>query len=107
MLLFHLHEMKPGYKLMLTPFMDDKEHGVFATRSPHRPAAIGVSIVRIKCVDGNLLHFEGADMLDGSPLIDIKPFFRHVDNQPDAVSGWLEAKDPNIAEHHRSDARFV
>jgi tRNA-Thr(GGU) m(6)t(6)A37 methyltransferase TsaA len=107
MLLFHLHKMKEGYKLKLTPFMDDKEHGVFATRSPFRPAAIGVSTVRIKKVFGNRVYFEGADMLDGSPLIDIKPFFRHVDNKPDAVSGWLESKDSDIAEKHRSDARFA
>ncbi|VGO16028.1 tRNA (adenine(37)-N6)-methyltransferase [Pontiella desulfatans] len=106
-LLFHLHEMKPGYELTPTPFMDDRPHGVFATRSPRRPAAIGLSTVRIKRVEGHCLHFEGADMLDGSPLIDIKPFFRHVDNQPDAVSGWLEDKAPDIAEHHRSDARFI
>ena len=107
MLLFHLHEMKEGYKLKLTPFMDDKEHGVFATRSPYRPAAIGVSTVKVLKVEGNKLYFEGADMLDGSPLIDIKPFFNQVDNKPDAVSGWLEAKDSDIASKHRSDDRFI
>ncbi len=107
MLLFHLHRMKAGYKLTLTPFMDDREHGVFATRSPFRPAAIGVSTVRVKKVEGNKLYFEGADMLNGSPLIDIKPFFRHVDNKPDAVSGWLEDKAPDLAATHRSDARFT
>jgi tRNA-Thr(GGU) m(6)t(6)A37 methyltransferase TsaA len=106
-LLFHLHKMKPGYKLMLKPFMDDVEHGVFATRSPHRPAAIGMSTVRVHKVEGNRLYFYGADMLNGSPLIDIKPFFRHADNQPDAVSGWLDAKDARLAERHRSDDRFA
>ncbi|MBN2703062.1 MAG: tRNA (N6-threonylcarbamoyladenosine(37)-N6)-methyltransferase TrmO [Pontiellaceae bacterium] len=107
MLIFHLHRMKPGFSLMITPFMDDKPHGVFATRSPRRPAAIGVSTVRVKRVDGNRLYFTGADMLDGSPLIDIKPFFKHVDNQPDAVSGWLETKEPTMVQTHRSDSRFA
>lgn len=107
MLLFHLHEMKEGYKLKLTPFMDDKEHGVFATRSPYRPAAIGLSTVKVKKVENNKLYFEGADMLNGSPLIDIKPFFKQVDNKPDAISGWLEDKAPDIAEQHRSDNRFI
>jgi tRNA-Thr(GGU) m(6)t(6)A37 methyltransferase TsaA len=107
MLIFHLHRMKAGYKLMLTPFMDDRPHGVFATRSPHRPAAIGLSTVRVRRIEGHRLYFTGADMLDGSPLIDIKPFFRHVDNQPDAVSGWLEDKAPDLARQHRSDNRFA
>jgi tRNA-Thr(GGU) m(6)t(6)A37 methyltransferase TsaA len=107
MLLFHLHEMKKDYKLTITPFMDKKEHGVFATRSPARPAAIGLSTVKVTRVEGNKLYFEGADMLNGSPLIDIKPFFRNVDNRPNAISGWLEDKDADIASKHRSDDRFM
>lgn len=107
MLLFHLHEMKKDFKLIITPFMDKKEHGVFATRSPSRPAAIGLSTVKVKKVEDNKLYFEGADMLDGSPLIDIKPFFRNVDNRPDAISGWLEDKEADIASKHRSDDRFM
>lgn len=105
-LLYHLHQVKQ-HKLMLTPFMDTVEHGVFATRSPCRPAAIGLSIVRVSRVENGTLVFTGADMLDGSPLIDIKPFFGHVDNQLDAVNGWLETKDARIAETQRSDARFL
>ncbi len=107
MLIFHLHRMKPGGELMITPFMDDKPHGVFATRSPRRPAAIGISTVRVRRVEGNRLYFTSADMLDGSPLIDIKPFYKHVDNQPDAVSGWLEDKEPTIVKTRRSDNRFI
>uniref|UniRef100_UPI003217421D tRNA (N6-threonylcarbamoyladenosine(37)-N6)-methyltransferase TrmO n=1 Tax=uncultured Draconibacterium sp. TaxID=1573823 RepID=UPI003217421D len=104
-LLFHLHKIS-GYDLILKPFMDDKLHGVFATRSPKRPSPIGLSTVKILKVEDNKIYFEGADMLDGSPLIDIKPYFRNVDNFPDAVSGWLENKDKNIAEKTRSDNRF-
>ncbi len=104
-LLYHLHRQK-GYQLRVKPFMDDIEHGVFATRSPKRPAAIGCSIVKVKSIEGNKIHFEGADMLNGSPLIDIKPFFRTFDNRPDARSGWLEGKDENMLKQVRSDDRF-
>jgi tRNA-Thr(GGU) m(6)t(6)A37 methyltransferase TsaA len=104
-LLYHLHR-QGGYQLRVKPFMDDTEHGVFATRSPKRPAAIGLSIVKIIGIKENKIHFEGADMLDGSPLIDIKPFFRVFDNRPDAVSGWLEGKDEKDLKRVRSDDRF-
>ena len=104
-LLYNFHKQK-DYKLRVKPFMDEKEHGVFATRSPKRPAAIGMSIVRLLKIQENKIFFQGADMLDGSPLIDIKPFFRTFDNRPDAVSGWLEGKDENDLKKVRSDARF-
>lgn len=105
-LLYSFHRQS-GYKLMVKPFMDDVEHGVFATRSPKRPAAIGMSIVKVLKVEGTKIYFEGADMLDGSPLIDIKPFFRAFDNRPDAVSGWLEGKDEKQIKKVRSDNRFM
>jgi len=104
-LLYHLHKAS-GCKLRVKPFMDTVEHGIFATRSPCRPAAIGMSVVRISAVADGRLVFTGADMLDGTPLIDIKPFFGPVDNQPDAVSGWLETKDKNPAGLRHSDNRF-
>ncbi len=105
-LLFHLHKSK-GYSLTVKPFMDDKVHGIFATRSPKRPSAIGMSTVKIIKVEANRVYFKGADMLDGSPLIDIKPFFAKVDNVPGAISGWLENKDSDVAEKTRSDDRFM
>jgi tRNA-Thr(GGU) m(6)t(6)A37 methyltransferase TsaA len=104
-LLYHLHKTT-GHRLTVKPFMDTVEHGIFATRSPCRPAAIGLSIVRVRTVDSGRLIFTGADMLDGSPLIDIKPFFASVDNQPDAVSGWLDAQEKGLPEIRRSDRRF-
>lgn len=105
-LLYHLH-LANGYKLKVKPFMDDKEHGVFATRSPKRPSPIGLSTVELIKVEANKIWFKGADMLDGTPLIDIKPFFRQVDNRPDAVSGWLDTKDDDLPTKHRSDDRFA
>ncbi len=105
-LIYHLHEVE-GYNLMVKPFMDNKEHGIFATRSPKRPCAIGLSTVKLIKVDGNKVYFEGADMLDETPLLDIKPFFRQTDNRPDALSGWLDEKDEHMAQSQRSDDRFT
>lgn len=105
-LLYHLHEVK-GHSLLVKPFMDDREHGIFATRSPKRPCPIGLSTVRLIRIEGNKVYFEGADMLDGTPLLDIKPFFRQTDNRPDAVSGWLDEKDERMAQNQRSDDRFT
>ena len=105
-LLYHFHQQK-HYSLRVKPFMDDAEHGIFATRSPKRPAAIGMSIVKIIKIEGTKIYFEGADMLDGTPLFDIKPFFRTFDNRADAVSGWLEAKDEEEIKQVRSDKRFA
>ena len=104
-LLYHFHQQK-AYKLKVKPFMDNQEHGVFATRSPKHPAAIGLSIVRLTKIDGNHLYFMGADMLDETPLIDIKPFFRNFDNRLDAVSGWLDQKAKDEIKNVRSDKRF-
>lgn len=105
-LIYQLHEVKTA-KLMVKPFMDDKEHGIFATRSPLRPNAIGLSTVKLLGIEQNVIYFEGADMLNGTPLLDIKPFFRQTDNRLDAVSGWLDEKHEHTAQHQRSDDRFV
>lgn len=104
-LLYHLHRVK-GYKLYVVPFMDDKPHGIFATRAPVRPNPIGLSIVRLTKVEGNLIFVEGADMLDKTPLLDIKPFFSWFDNQSGVVSGWLEGKEDKDFQTIRSDKRF-
>ena len=104
-LIYHFHKVK-GYNLLVTPFMDDTKRGVFATRSPKRPAAIGLSIVEIRKIETNKIYFNGADMLNGTPLLDIKPYFRQIDNFPDSISGWLENKNENLFKLKRSDTRF-
>lgn len=106
MLLYQFHRVD-GYKLKVKPFMDDKEHGVFATRSPKRTSAIGLSTVELIKIEANKIWFKGADMLDGTPLIDIKPFFRQADNRPNAVSGWLDSMDEDLPSTQRSDDRFT
>lgn len=104
-LLYHFHLVK-GYKLYIVPFMDDKPHGIFATRSPTRPNTIGISTVKLTRVEGDKIYFEGADMVSGSPLIDIKPFFPKYDNRYDVKAGWLDEKEGIDITKIKSDARF-
>lgn len=104
-LLYQFHKIE-SYTLELIPFMDTQPHGVFATRAPKRPNKIGLSTVLMTRIEGNSIYFEGADMLDGSPLIDIKPFYPKYDNQTNVRYGWLEAKQDVDITKIRSDERF-
>ena len=72
------------------PFLENINHGIFAIRSPHRPNHLGMSIVKIKKINRNKLYFTDVDILDGTPLIDIKPFIKYFDQPKNVVSGWLE-----------------
>jgi tRNA-Thr(GGU) m(6)t(6)A37 methyltransferase TsaA len=86
-LLYAFHRSS-GYSLQVQPFLDDREHGLFATRHPRRPNPLGMSIVRLISRQGNQLHVEGLDMLDGTPLLDIKPYLPEFDVRTDVRSGW-------------------
>jgi tRNA-Thr(GGU) m(6)t(6)A37 methyltransferase TsaA len=88
LILAHLHLMQ-GYHLEVTPFMDTQSHGVFATRSPRRPNPIGLSIVRLVRVDGRMLHIEEVDLVDGTPVLDIKPYVPTLDDRPAERTGWF------------------
>jgi tRNA-Thr(GGU) m(6)t(6)A37 methyltransferase TsaA len=105
-LLYHFHQSE-GYKLKVTPFMDTEERGLFSTRAPRRPNGIGMSIVRLIEIENNILHIEDVDILDGTPLVDIKPVFRQFDNRVEAKSGWLEEKWKERNLKIKSDKRFV
>ena len=94
-----------SFDLITTPFLDTVSRGVFATRSPKRPNAIGLSCVRLTGRDGNVLHVEDVDILDKTPLLDIKPYVPAFDSYPDAACGWLE-KVAGDAQRFRSDERF-
>ena len=72
------------------PFLEQDKHGIFAIRSPHRPNHIGLSIVKIKSVKGNRMYFTEVDVLDGTPLLDIKPYIKYFDGRDNVVSGWLD-----------------
>ena len=104
-LLYHFHKIN-GYKLRAIPFMDTEEHGIFASKAPKRPNAIGTSTVKLIAVEGNILHIEQVDMLDGTPLIDIKPFYPRYDNRENVKIGWLEKSKNLPLEKLRSDERF-
>ncbi len=103
-ILYSFHEATRT-ELLVTPFMDKQTRGVFATRSPLRPNHIGISIVKLKRVDGNTVYVEGIDVLDGTPLLDIKPYIEKFDAVKESTSGWLQASDEEIRKK-RSDERF-
>ncbi len=92
-------------ELIITPFMDTKERGVFATRSPLRPNHIGLSIVQLKSVKDNKLIVQGVDILDGTPLLDIKPYIENFDSVENSLSGWMQASHEDVSKK-RSDDRF-
>ena len=104
-LLYRFHR-SDGYELEVKPFMDDVARGLFATRAPRRPNPIGLSVVRLLSVDGGLLNIENVDILDGTPLLDIKPYVPRFDQQEEVKSGWLEISGEKV-ETIRSDQRFV
>jgi len=103
-LLYHLHKAGKA-RLLVTPFLDTQPHGVFATRAPVRPNPIGLSVVRLSGIEGNLLSVDGLDILDGSPLLDIKPYIPSFDELAEYRIGWLEGLDGN-ASTTLSDERF-
>ncbi|MCD6187366.1 MAG: tRNA (N6-threonylcarbamoyladenosine(37)-N6)-methyltransferase TrmO [Desulfuromusa sp.] len=103
-LLYSFHEAK-RVELRVTPFMDEQTRGVFATRSPLRPNHIGISIVKLIRVEGNKLFVGGIDVLDKTPLLDIKPYIENFDVVQESVSGWQQASDEEIRKK-RSDNRF-
>jgi tRNA-Thr(GGU) m(6)t(6)A37 methyltransferase TsaA len=86
--IFHLHRIK-DVSLKAWPPCDDREHGVFATRSPHRPNPVGLSVVRLDGIDKNILKISGADMIDGTPVLDIKPYIPDLNPDEDVRIGWL------------------
>jgi tRNA-Thr(GGU) m(6)t(6)A37 methyltransferase TsaA len=103
-LIYHFH-LSRGFSLQVKPFLDDATHGVFATRAPRRPNPIGMSIVRLVLVEGSLLHIEDVDIVDGTPLLDIKPYVPLFDNRQDVKTGWLSDTCKSVFQA-RADERF-
>ena len=90
-LLYAFHQSE-GYSLRVKPFLDDQLHGLFATRHPCRPNPIGLSIVRLLARRDNVLEIEGVDVLDGTPLLDIKPYVPDFDVRTNTHTGWYEVR---------------
>jgi len=103
-LLYHFHQVQES-QLLVVPFMDSEPHGVFATRAPKRPNPIGISVVRLLSIEHNVLHIENVDILDGTPLLDIKPYVPEFDEHPAEHVGWLEGAQGRVQDK-RSDDRF-
>jgi len=103
-LLYHFHKIQ-NPQLVVTPFLDDCEHGIFATRAPKRPNPIGLSVVKLIQINGRMIDIENIDVLNQTPLIDLKPYVPEFDHHPTDRIGWFKK---NIADttHKRSDDRF-
>jgi len=95
-LLFHFHRAKP-FRLKVVPFLDDVQRGVFSTRAPSRPNSIGMSVVRLLRRTGCILHIADVDILDGTPLLDIKPYIERFGVDGPIRSGWQDAVDETEA----------
>jgi tRNA-Thr(GGU) m(6)t(6)A37 methyltransferase TsaA len=101
--LLYVLDRAGAYRPRVMPYRDTVEHGLFATRSPCRPNPIGLSVVRLLGREGNRLRVAGLDILDETPLLDIKPYVPEFDAFPGAKAGWLEARR---SERERADGRF-
>ena len=104
-LLYHFHLAGPA-KLLVTPFLDTVPRGLFATRAPLRPCPIGLSLVELVAIDQHRLTVRGIDVLDNTPLLDIKPYIERFDHPPNSRAGWMTADHDHIA-RRRSDQRFT
>ena len=103
-LLYHFHLSK-AYQLKAMPFLDDVAHGLFATRAHARPNPIGISVVRLIKIAYTTLHVQDMDIIDQTPLLDIKPFVPDFDIRDEVTIGWLEEKSGN-ASKTIDDGRF-
>lgn len=90
-LIYHFH-LSQGYSLTVKPFLDTSLRGLFATRAPKRPNAIGISVVRLVEIKGCTLHIEDVDIVEGTPLLDIKPYVPEFDGREAERIGWLTGK---------------
>jgi tRNA (adenine37-N6)-methyltransferase len=104
-LLYDFHLVKEP-KLRVRPFMDKRTHGVFSTRAPNRPNPIGISVVRLIRVEKNLLQVEDLDIVDGTPLLDIKPYVPRFDDREATEIGWLQ-QNINRLSSQKDDGRFT
>ena len=103
-LIYHFH-LSRDFTLKVKPFLDEEMRGVFATRAPSRPNPIGVSLVRLERVQGDRLEVLDVDMVDGTPLLDIKPYVPEFDAQVEVRTGWLEKARKTVSSR-KSDDRF-
>ena len=104
-LLYYCH-LAGECSLRNTPFMEDKEHGIFAIRAPSRPNSIGLSVIRLEKIEGNILYIKDVDIVDGTPLLDIKPYVPEFDSRENVRIGWLEDNVDKLSDK-KDDGRFL
>ena len=104
-LLYHFHRSE-GYRLRVTPFMDTVARGLFATRAPKRPNAIGLSVVELDRIENGILHIRNVDIVDSTPLLDLKPYVPDFDAPTEVRTGWLEEARRSVSDR-RADERFA
>ncbi len=104
-LIYHFHLSKKA-SLKMKPFMDNHKHGIFSIRAPSRPNSIGMSIVRLNKIEKNILYIENIDILEGTPLLDIKPFVPKFDNRNTTKTGWLNDNVYKLGKT-KDDERFA
>jgi tRNA (adenine37-N6)-methyltransferase len=104
-LLYHFH-LANSFVLTVKPFLDSTEHGLFATRAPARPNGIGLSVVRLTGIRGHVLSIEDVDIIDGTPLLDIKPYVPLFDARDAERTGWLQGRSGEDLKM-RDDGRFA
>lgn len=103
--LLYVFHRSEGFNLQVVPFMDTEPRGLFATRAPKRPNPIGMSVVQLDRIEGGTLYVSNLDMLDGSPLLDIKPYVPDFDSPTHVRTGWLELARKTVSKR-QSDDRF-
>lgn len=103
-LLYHFH-LSENFELLVTPFLDTQMHGVFATRAPKRPNSIGLSVVKLTKIEENVLYIEDIDVINKTPLIDIKPYIPDFETPEQIKTGWYRKEKTDISKV-RSDKRF-
>jgi tRNA-Thr(GGU) m(6)t(6)A37 methyltransferase TsaA len=104
-LIYHFHLSK-SYSLVVKPYLDENSHGLFSTRAPSRPNPIGISIVRLRKIEGNILRIQDLDIVDGTPLLDIKPYVPKFDQRKTRRIGWLKNNVKRI-QITSDDGRFA
>ena len=103
-LIYHLHRVAHT-KLTVTPFLDTQPRGLFATRAPSRPNPIGLSLVKLERIEDNRLYIAALDMLDQTPLLDIKPYIPEFEPQQNVRVGWVDQARGRVHQQ-KSDERF-
>ncbi len=104
-LIYHFHKSE-GFELETKPFLDNEKRGVFSTRAPKRPNPIGISVVKLLKIKDNILYIENVDILNETPLLDIKPYIPEFDNHKVEKTGWIENKIEKLYTI-KSDNRFI